>query len=99
MKIQALTTLKHTLADIYSPTEDDGKGRLISLGSAMITALYNVFITGFFYTAFLSMYGISITGVGIVYIIPYAANCFSLLSPSILRRFKKRKWILLGAKI
>ena len=45
------------------------------------------------------MYGISITGVGIVSFIPYIANCFSVFSPALLGRFKRRKGILLASKI
>lgn len=90
---------RRSLVDIYSPATDEGKGRLISLTTSMVAALYNVFITGIFYTGFLSMYGISITGVGIVTFIPYIATCFSLFSPAILGRFQKRKGILLAAKI
>lgn len=99
MKILDLGGLKHSLIDIYSPRNEEGKGRLISLGSGMVAALYNVFITGIFYTGFLSMYGISITGVGIITFIPYIATCFSVFSPAILGRFQKRKWILLASKI
>lgn len=90
---------KLSLSDIYNLHDDEAKGRLISLGSALAAAFYNVFITGIFYTGFLSMYGISITGVGIVTFIPFIASMFSVFSSSILERFKKRKWILLGAKI
>lgn len=91
--------LKTSLSDIYSTGNDEAKGRLISLGSALMAAFYNVFITGIFYTGFLSMYGISITGVGIVSFIPCIASCFSIFSSFILERIKKRKWVLLGAKI
>lgn len=90
---------KLSLTDIYSPKNDDSKGRLISLGSSIMAAFYNVFITGIFYTGFLSMYGISITGVGIVTFIPYIASCFSVFSSSVLERFKKRKWICLAARV
>ena len=99
MKVLDLGALKYTLSDIYSVKNEEGKGRLITLTSGMVAALYNVFITGIFYTGFLSMYGISITGVGIVTFIPYIATCFSVFSPSILGRFQKRKGILLAAKI
>ncbi len=95
----SLETIRLSLGDIYSLQNEEAKGRLISLGSALMTAFYNVFITGIFYTGFLSMYDISITGVGIVTFIPFIASCFSLFSASILERFQKRKWILLGAKI
>ena len=98
-KLIDLQAFKLSLSDIYNLHDDDAKGRLISLGSALATAFYNVFITGIFYTGFLSMYGISITGVGIVTFIPFIASMFSVFSSSILERFKKRKWIVLGAKI
>ena len=87
------------LADIYGLQNDRTKGRLIFLGDTLLAAIYNVFITGIFYTGFLSMYGISITGVGIVTFIPYIASCFSVFSPLILKHFKKRKAILLASKL
>lgn len=91
--------LKMSMSDIYSTKNDEARGRLISLGSALVAAFYNVFVTGIFYTGFLSMYGISITGVGIVTFIPYIASCFSLFSSAILERIKKRKWVLLASKV
>ena len=98
-KLFRFNDLMFSLKDIYSPKSDDSKGRLISLGSSIMAAFYNVFITGIFYTGFLSMYGISITGVGIVTFIPYIASCFSVFSSSVLERFEKRKWICLAARI
>lgn len=89
----------HSLGDIYNCKEEEGKGRLLLLLRGMVEAVYNAFVTGVFYTGFLSMYGISIAGVGIVTFIPYIANCFSILSPRILGKFKRRKWILFGAKL
>ena len=90
---------KDAFVDIYSLKDEDAKGRLISLGSALVTAFYNVFITGVFYTGFLSMYGMSISDVGIISYIPLIANCFSVFSSVILERIKKRKWICIGSKI
>ena len=87
------------LKDIYSPGETNSRGRLISLISSLVTSFYNVFITGIFYTGFLSMYGISITGVGIVSFIPYIGSLFSLFSPFVLRRFRKRKTVMLSSKL
>ncbi|MBR5379078.1 MAG: MFS transporter [Clostridia bacterium] len=96
---RVISELKPLLADIYSPRDEHSRGRLISLFSSLITSFYNVFITGIFYTGFLSMYGISITGVGIVSFIPYIGGCFALFSPFVLRRFKKRKTVMLASKI
>ena len=99
MKVLDLAALRYSFDDIYNLRDEESKGRLISLGSAVATAVYNVFITGIFYTGFLSMYGMSITGVGIVSFIPYIANCFSVFSPAVLSRFKKRKGVMLASKI
>lgn len=85
--------------DIFSMRTDDSKGRLVNLMAVLLSSFYNVFITGIFYTGFLTMYGISITGTGIVTFIPYIANLFSIFSSKILSKFKRRKPILLAAKI
>ena len=82
-----------SLKEIYSTKEEKAKGRLITLGSSLAASFYNVFITGIFYTGFLTMYGIDITGAGIISFIPYIGGLFSLFSPFILERIKKRKLI------
>ncbi|MBP3324701.1 MAG: MFS transporter [Clostridia bacterium] len=94
-----LRAYKDSFTEIYSTKNDEAKGRLITLGSNLAASFYNVFITGIFYTGFLTMYGIDITGAGIISFIPYIASLFSLFSPFILERIKKRKPILLAAKI
>lgn len=99
MKKLRLQAFRLTLSDIYNLKDDDAKGRLISLGSGLMTAFYNVFVTGIFYTGFLSMYGMSITGVGVISFIPYIASCFSIFSPMALRRFKRPKRAMLLAKV
>ena len=84
---------------IYGWKDEKRKGRSISLISTLLTSFYNVFITGIFYTGFLSMYEISLVGVGIITFISPLANCFSIFSPMVLERIQKRKWLLAGAKI
>lgn len=85
--------------DIFSLKNDDAKGRTIILSSTILTTLYNVFITGLFHTGFLSMYGISITGTGILTFIPFVSNILCIFSSKILGRFLRRKRILITAKI
>ena len=87
------------MSDIYNLKDNDAKGRLISLGSSLMTSFYNVFITGIFYTGFLSMYDISIEGAGIISYIPLIASRSSLFSSIILEKIKKRKKILVASKI
>ncbi len=90
---------REIMSDIYNLKDNDAKGRLISLGSSLMTSFYNVFITGIFYTGFLSMYDISIEGAGIISYIPLIASCTSLFSSIILEKIKKRKKILIASKI
>ena len=87
------------LGEIYNLRDEYAKGRLISLADGLITAFYNVFITGIFYTGFLSMYGMSITDVGIITFIPPIASCFCVFSSAVLEHFPRRKPILIASKI
>ena len=96
LKLQALWFV---LADLFNIRDDDARGRVIYMSSVMFSAFYNVFITGIFYTGFLSMYDISITGVGIISFIPYIANVFTIFSSRVLGRFKRRKPVLLATKV
>lgn len=94
-----LMELRNSFTDIFNFKDDDAKGRTVYLGCVLLNAFYNVFITGLFYTGFLSMYGMSITDAGIVTFIPYIGNLFSVFSSKILVHFKRRKPILIAAKI
>ena len=85
--------------DIFNLKDPDAQGRTIQLSSHLLCTFYNVFITGIFYTGFLSMYGMSITDTGILTFIPYVANMFSIFSSKILERYQKRKKILIASKI
>lgn len=95
----SVEAFRGSFSSIFNARDDDAKGRTIYLFCNLLAAFYNVFITGIFYTGFLSMYGISITGAGIVTFIPYIANIFSIFSSKILSRFKRRKPVLIAAKI
>lgn len=63
--------------------------------NTFFSGIANVFITGTFYTGFLTSSGIDIVRVGIITFIPYFAWIFSLFSPKILSHFKKRRGLLL----
>lgn len=87
--------LRNSFSDIFNLRDDEAKGRTINLVSTLLTALFNVFITGIFYTGYLTMYGMTITDSGILTFIPYIACLFSVFSPKVLSKFKRRKFILL----
>lgn len=85
--------------DIIHLRDEDGKGRTIILVTNILLAFYNVFITGVFYTGFLSIYGISITGTGILTFVPFLSNLLCIFSSAILGRFRRRKKIILTTKL
>lgn len=85
------------LKAIYGWREPQKRGRTIILLSNLITSLCNIFITGIFYTGFLSMYEIDLVSTGIISFIPALAHCFSIFSPIILEKFKKRKNVLIAS--
>ncbi|MBR3796874.1 MAG: MFS transporter [Clostridia bacterium] len=94
-----LQRIKREFFEVFGLWDEDAKGRTVYLGCVILNAFYNVFITGVFYTGFLSMNGMSITDAGIVTFIPYIGNLFSVFSSKILMHFKRRKPILIAAKI
>jgi len=94
-----LAGIRRDFGDIFGFHDEDAKGRTVYLGCVILNAFYNVFITGVFYTGFLSMNGMSITDAGVVTFIPYLGNLFSVFSSKILRHFKRRKPIMIAAKI
>ena len=47
--------LRGSFSDIFNLRDDEAKGRTINLASTLLTALFNVFITGIFYTGYLTM--------------------------------------------
>lgn len=88
-----------SFTDIFNTRDDDAKGRTINLTCTLLASFYNVFITGIFYTGFLTMYGIDITGAGIITFIPYIANLLTIFSSRILSRFRQRKYVLIASKV
>lgn len=94
-----LQRMKRDFFEVFGFWDEDAKGRTVYLGCVILNAFYNVFITGVFYTGFLSMNGMSITDAGIVSFIPYIGNLFSVFSSKILVHFKRRKPILIASKI
>ena len=74
--------------------DEGGKGRSCMLLSGTLEYVISWLSSGLFYTSFLMINDIDIVNIGIITFVPYIANCFSIFSPSILERFKKRKLVL-----
>lgn len=80
--------------ELFNFTEEGGKGRSCMLLSGTLEYVISWLSSGLFYTSFLMINGIDIVNIGIITFVPYIANCFSIFSPSILERFKRRKLVL-----
>jgi len=82
-------------ARMFNFREEHATGRSLLLLNTLFCGIGNVFITGTFYTSFLTENGIDIVNVGIITFIPYFCWIFSLFAPKILKRFKKRRGLIL----
>jgi len=83
---------------LFTLKDEFGRGRCVMLSSAVLMAINAWLTTDVFYTSFLMIYGIDLVNIGIITFIPYIACCFSIFSPSILERFPKRRWLLIGGR-
>ena len=79
---------------LFNFKDEKAKGRSCMLLSAILSSVITWLTSGLFYTSFLMVNGIDIVKIGIISFVPFIANCFSIFSPSILERFKRRKTIL-----
>lgn len=87
------------LGILFNLRDPLAKGRLCMLLQSAFASVATNLTSGLFYTGFLSSHGINIVEIGILFFIPYIANIFSIFSPSILERFKKRRGILAAARV
>lgn len=88
-----------TLKKVFSPREEHSRGRLCILASGILASIAAQFTGGVFYTGFLLLYGIDVVSIGILTFIPSLACLLNIFSPSILERFRKRKWLLAFVRI
>ena len=87
-----------TRTRMFTLQNEHGRGRCVMLTSAIITMINAWLTTNIFYTSFLMIYGIDLVNIGIITFIPYIAGCFGIFAPSLLERFHKRRWLLVGSR-
>lgn len=87
-----------TLKRLFNLRSEEAKGRSCILASSILSGIVANITGGIFYSGYLLEYGITITNIGILTFIPFIATGFSLLSPMILERIPKRKWILAASR-
>ena len=85
--------------EVFNFTGEAATARSYLLLQVIVSAVINGFTGGVFYTGYLVGHGINIVNISILTVIPYATCLFSLLTPYILERFPKRRWILSIARI
>ena len=83
---------------LFTLSTEQGRGRCVMLTSSIICNINAWLTTNIFYTSFLMIYGIDLVNIGIITFIPYIASCFGIFSPSLLERFQKRRWLLVGSR-
>lgn len=84
---------------LFTLRDEQGRGRSVMLASSIIVSINGWLTTGVFYTSFLMIYGINLVNIGVITFIPYIACCFGVFAPSLLERFEKRRWLLVGGKL
>lgn len=88
-----------TFKKVFSPRDEHSRGRLCMMTSGILASIASQFTGGVFYTGFLLLYGINVVSIGILSFIPSLACLLNIFSPSILERFRKRKWLLASVRI
>ena len=85
--------------ELFFDKTPEARGRLCMVTSGIVTNISGNLAGGAFYSAFLLEYGINLTNIGIIIFIPYIAGLFTLLSPMVLSKFRRRRWVLFAARV
>ena len=80
--------------EVYNTSTEGGRARSCLLCAILSQGVVNGLSTGIFYTGLLIGYGFNIVNISILAIVPHIASLFTLFSPYLLERFKKRRLIL-----
>lgn len=83
-----------SIYELVNWSDDRAKGRSCLVLSAVLSTIYSNLTAGVFYTGFLLANDIDVVNIGVIAMIPYLTSVFSLFSPLILERIKRRKLIL-----
>ena len=87
------------LYSLFNLGDEKAKGRTVMLASSVLVSVINWMTGSLFYTGFLMANGIDLVRIGVISFVPYIANCFSIFCPSILERFRKRRWVLFYGRL
>lgn len=99
MKILDAVIQRSMWSSVFYANDGHSTSRRYLLFSIMAQAVVNGLTTGVFYSGYLGSYGFDIVNISVLTLLPHAVSLFSLLSPSILERFQRRKTILTVSRI
>ncbi len=89
MKLSSLSFFQ-----IFNFKTHESRGRIVMLIGAVMDSVITYLTAGIFYTGFLIGNDIDIVNAGVINYIPCIASLFSLVTPLILEKMKRRKWYL-----
>jgi len=84
---------------VYNNMTTGGKARSSLLKAVIVQAIVSGFTGGIFYTGLLVGYGINIVNISILSAIPSICSFFTLFSPLVLSKFKRRRVVLSVARL
>ena len=83
---------------VFNFRDDLAKGRSCMIFDILFSSIASNLITGIFFTGFLLENGIDMVDIGYVTSIPLFCSLFSIFTPVLLSRFKRRKFVLCAAR-
>ena len=84
---------------LFRWSTDGGRGRCCMLISVSLSRVISDIISGSLYTAFLTANHFSMVDMGFLASLQLFAACFSIFSPMILERIRRRKWVLAAGRL
>ncbi len=90
---------KMTLGQVFNFKDPNARTRCILVISVALEAVITYITTGIFWTEFLRGYHMEPEEIGILAFSPFIAGLFVIFAPSLLTRFKKRRFVLAACKL
>ncbi len=90
---------KMTMGQVFNFKDPNARTRCILVISVALEAVITYITTGIFWTEFLRGYHMEPEEIGILAFSPFIAGLFVIFAPSLLTRFKKRRFVLAACKL
>ena len=94
----AMNSYRSTFRRVYNLHDPEARGRVCLLVYSVVECFLLYITSGIFYTHFLQIYHVDITGVGILNFVPFLASMLVFFTPELLAKFPRRRWLLAVCK-